>query len=908
MKPFAAALSASTALALIPVSPAFGEASFVQPRQEKGMQAPQADSQEEGSVTVPLPRTSTQSDGEGTADPRDTQTDPNDGASDGIAIPLNAQGIPDINPYDRDLQLTVPLTFGSRSLGDIEMLMTADDRIFLKKDTFLDLVDTILNEEALAFLASRLSDISQFEPDYLNGTGIALTYDPATLAVVVVEVSAEQRAVVDLFAPPRDDAEQATMAPAGFSGYLNLGVIQSYFWEQQDAPRPTIAFDGALRLGPIVFEGDGQLSQQLALNGEEYVFQRNFARFVYDQPTEFRRWFLGDLDPEIRGQQSFVQMGGVGVLRQRRRFNGFRSAVLQANRELVLQREANVRFLRNGVLFREVRLQPGRYDFSQLPLIAGSNDVDIQIADLSGGIQNLSFQQYLDPIDLDPGDHEYGFYVGPTSRTFAGAPDYQGPVAVTGFYRKAFFDKPALGIGIQASEEVQNLTSQIQFVLNNSGRLLLDGGISTARDIGQGFAAAVSYEHFFDRASLSDSLAVRADYISPEYASLGNSEAINTNALSISAQYTRQFTQEFLVTGNASYIQTRQDIGDSYRIGATGFYRLNRRWTFRAGVDYAEFPTTTGRGSGINISAGIIFQPDFRRRAEARYESRNSLAELSYNQSGLNRLNSVGFGGILSRQDDAVLGQGFIGYAANRFDVQATHASFGPDISDFGATNITSVRVGTTIAFADDQIGIGRRINDSFMLLKAHPTLKERSVVAGQSLVNNNFISKSGALGSALNNFLGSYAMQSVQYDVQNPPLGYDTGPGIFRVFPSYKSGYAAEIGTDAFVTVLGTFLLTVAQTGSIASLLPEQPVSLAGGRVTLFDLKEGENPEPIPFFTNTAGRFAIGSLLPGRSYLVETYGPDGSAGYTFRFTVPQETDGLVNVGDVSPGTNWVQD
>src|SRR3546814_8231607 len=76
---------------------------------------------------------------------------------------------------------------------------------------------------------------------------------------------------------------------------------------------------------------------------------------------------------------------------------------LQANRQLILQRESTVRFLRNGSLYREVRLQPGRYDFSSLPLIAGSNDVDIQVTDNSGAVQNLSYQQYLDPIDLDPG-------------------------------------------------------------------------------------------------------------------------------------------------------------------------------------------------------------------------------------------------------------------------------------------------------------------------------------------------------------------------------------------------------------------------------------------------------------------------------------------------------------------------
>src|SRR3546814_17358058 len=97
------------------------------------------------------------------------------------------------------------------------------------------------------------------------------------------------------------------------------------------------------------------------------------------------------------GKQSFVQMGGIGVLRRQRRFNAFRSAILQANRQLVLQRESTVRFMRNGSLYREVRLQPGRYDFSSLPLVAGSNDVDIIVPDNSGAVQHLSYEPYLAP-------------------------------------------------------------------------------------------------------------------------------------------------------------------------------------------------------------------------------------------------------------------------------------------------------------------------------------------------------------------------------------------------------------------------------------------------------------------------------------------------------------------------------
>ena len=126
-------------------------------------------------------------------------------------LPIGAHGRPDINPYDRDIEMTVPLTFQSSSLGDIPMLLTADDRFLLESATFLRLMQPVLNEEAHAELSSHLVSLPNFGPDDLGKTGVQLTYDPSTLAVVVVEVSAERRAIKDIFAPPREDANDVTL-------------------------------------------------------------------------------------------------------------------------------------------------------------------------------------------------------------------------------------------------------------------------------------------------------------------------------------------------------------------------------------------------------------------------------------------------------------------------------------------------------------------------------------------------------------------------------------------------------------------------------------------------------------------------------------------------------------------------
>src|SRR3546814_6174839 len=107
------------------------------------------------------------------------------------------------------------------------MMLNADDRFLIESATFLRLMQPVLNEDAHAELSSRLVPLPNFGPDDLGKTGVQLTYDPSTLAVVVVEVSAEQRAIKDIFAPPREDANDVTLQPAGFSAFLNLSAIQS---------------------------------------------------------------------------------------------------------------------------------------------------------------------------------------------------------------------------------------------------------------------------------------------------------------------------------------------------------------------------------------------------------------------------------------------------------------------------------------------------------------------------------------------------------------------------------------------------------------------------------------------------------------------------------------------------------
>lgn len=194
---------------------------------------------------------------------------------------------------------------------------------------------------------------------------------------------------------------------------------------------------------------------------------------------------------------------------------------------------------------REFRLDPGQYDLSNLPLDTGSNDVQLEIQGVSGALEQVSYSAYLDSIDLEPGDYEYGAYLGATNNGFFGSPDYSGgDLAFTGYWRKAFINRPALGLGLQASEFVQTATAQSQLILDNGSRIQLDLSGSQSQDLGAGYAAALSYDYIVERDGLADSWTVVAEYVSEDFATLGNRFGNNPTAWSFSGYAYQTVTRQ----------------------------------------------------------------------------------------------------------------------------------------------------------------------------------------------------------------------------------------------------------------------------------------------------------------------------------------------------------------------------
>ncbi|QTC86729.1 fimbria/pilus outer membrane usher protein [Brevundimonas pondensis] len=792
-----------------------------------------------------------------------------------------AQQRPNINPYDRDIAMTVPLNFNRRVLGEMPVLLTRDDRFIVESAGFKRLIDPLLTPEAQAELAARLEGVESFAPEEINTTGIRLEYDPDQLAVLVLRIDPTKRSIESLFQGGRPD--EPGVAPEDFSAYLNTNMLVQRRNSTGDVATPSVYLNGAVRFKHLVFETDIQGREDLFTG--DYEVDRRYARFVYDEPEAFRRWYLGDMDPETRGRQGYIQMGGVGVARQRQRFESFRNNVLAGGRQLVLQEASTVRVLRNGVFVREFRLDPGQYDLSNLPLETGSNDVQLEIQNESGRTETVAYSAYLDAIDLEPGDYEYGAYLGVTNTGLFGSPEYNdGELAFTGYWRKAFENRPALGIGLQASEQVQNLTGQSQIILKNGARARLDASVSNS-DRGGGYAYALSYDLAVDQGDTYDSWTFVADYTSEDYASLGNATAQNPISWIFTGAYSHRFSADWLANATASYRMSRSAfLDDSYTLGATTTYRVTPEWGLQFGAEYTDYGNTFGTTrDGFGFTVALIWSPRYDRRGEARYSSARNTGSVRFQQSSENRVGSWGYS-VQSTYDDGpgtVSGQ--VDYVGNRFDASLSHTTFGQSFSNITEEQVTTLRLGSSIATTGGKVAMGRNIYDSFAIVYPHETLGDHPVIVGESFARGNYTARSGALGPALSNTLTSYVNQSVRYDVLDAPLGYDIGEGILRVRPTYKSGYSVQVGSDAFVSALGRI---VGNGG--------RPAALLSGRVRPVD---EPNAEPELFFTNSVGRFAVQKLKPGKTYRVDLF-TSPSAG--FEFSVPADNEGLLDMQTVT--------
>jgi len=793
------------------------------------------------------------------------------------ALPVRAQSDAETGAKSaREMTFTVPLVSDRRVLGDVLVRIPSSGPVAYETQSLRRELEPLLNEAGQARLDAALGARAFVDETVLVDAGFQIRFNANRLEAVIDSIEGSYRPVGTLGIARRSEEASSLpiVEPAGVSAFLIINASLDYD-DLDGVQRPEFYLFGASRFGGLVVELDGAFSEQLG--DSAYEFHRRSLRAIYDLPKRYMRISAGDVRSETVPLLRTPVIGGLSVERRRRTFRPILPASRLGGREIFLDTRSTVDILINGVEYQTVELDPGRYDLANLPLQFGSNNVMLRVRDAAGREQLIDYDYFFEPLELEAGDYEYVATVGFLSRELGYQPNYSDDLAAIGYFRKAFSETFILGGAAQVTQDRQVFSIDSTFVPQVlPGVLDFQGAVSTGGRTGYAFRAGYRWRGSGDMESRRQ-VNLSVDYQSADFQTLDGIFAPSFSTLTVNASVMQAFSLQTFATAGFSYIRQGGSLRDQTLAYAEVAHRLDNRFRIVAGVEYGD-DSVYRRNFGVRLGLSMLFGGGHRGNVD--YRSRTETFRATVARGPENHVGSWGYDLGFSDSRGDTSANASLDYIGNRFDARATVFTRGQGLDGLADRQRARLQVGTAIAFADGLFGIGRPINDSFALLRPHDAIAKADVITGRSLQSNRYEARSGPFGAAVQANIASYSPQNIHFDLAGAGTGYDLGDGVVRVDPPLHGGYKVVVGNNRYVTAVG--ILTVAG----------EPLGLVSGQLTSFD---DEGFEPQPFFTNSAGRFGILGLAPGKTYLLKLSGDDR----IIRIEIPDQNEGLYRVGTI---------
>ncbi|NBC28423.1 MAG: hypothetical protein GVY29_00350, partial [Spirochaetes bacterium] len=273
--------------------------------------------------------------------------------------------------------------------------------------------------------------------------GLPLSFDPAGLAARVdVPIDKMPRRDVSVLSQA-GETSYPELAPARGSASLLLRsrVDHRYFegthsLEFQGRASPAIA------LSTTTAEAD--IGVDTARDAPLTV---EAMRFMADFLKPGIRLTAGDLEYPVRGLQSFVPTFGLSLHREDALLSSD-DVQSRGGSAIEISEPSEARFLVNGQTVQTQRLEPGRYNLTDFPLLPGVNDVRIVLENDLGEETVIEDVLPFAPRLLPEGRYDYSGALG-FPRWSVTEP------LVSGFYYRGFTQRMTAGLYAQATLERQ---------------------------------------------------------------------------------------------------------------------------------------------------------------------------------------------------------------------------------------------------------------------------------------------------------------------------------------------------------------------------------------------------------------------------------------------------------------------
>ena len=784
----------------------------------------------------------------------------------------------------KSTQITIPVKDNEFKLGDIVVLAATDGSIQIQKASLLIAIRPVFREGALKAFEAKLPAAEYIDLAALTAAGLASSYNPADLELRI-EPLVEQRPKGQITGSVQGNGAPAdTAAPATLSGFLNSHFGLSYGREEHgegSIKLPAVLLDGGLRWNGIVLEGEGSID-------ETGLLGRRATRLIYDLPDEAVRLSAGDLTVRPSGSFSTPPLLGVAITKSYSDLQPSRSIRPTGKRSFRIERPSDVTVLVNGREARRLRLAPGEYDLSDLPLVSGANDVVVKIKDEYGKEETVDFSILFNRTLLDPGISEWSLAGGVISHPGSFEPSYDfAEPALSAQYRRGLSENVTASLDLQTSRET-SLIGTGAVIQTRIGLLGIDASASNAVQAGLGWSAGANLE--LDTAKFWPGLgpvqfgteiatagyAGSLDQLPAEAAELRLSGAI-TQPLPLG--FTGSLSGHYVLKDNApggfgTSIAVNRLIDGDLTLGLSGSYEQR-----------ASDAADDAQGS-VSLFARLNYRP-----------SANSM--LTLQRDGIARATTATLTSSVNKGDSSTsvdlefenqpqietghtenLTNADLHYASTRFEADLSHAEQFERLGTRVMSRQTSMSIGTGIAFADDSVAFGRPVHGGFAIVTPHQSLSDSEIRLAP--YQDTYKASSDGLGPLLFSDISAYARTNLAYDVDNLPPGYDLGSGSFDLLAPYRAGYKLSIGSDFAVTAMG-----------VLKTVEGKPLPLTSGTVSSTAYPD----KKMIVFTNAAGKFSAQGLKSGE-WTIET-NDDPPARYVLK--IPDDASGYVELGELAP-------
>jgi outer membrane usher protein len=401
---------------------------------------------------------------------------------------------------------------------------------------------------------------------------------------------------------------------------------------------------------------------------------------------------------------------------------------------------------------------------------------------------------------------------------------------------------------------------------------------SAIRGFSEGYAGTFTFQRLFQYADgLGDSLNLAATTHSRDFAPVGVTIPSNPYEYELTGGYTHAFNTDLFGSLTAHYSKGRDTQATVHDYHAIFGYRLTDDLALTADTSYQMGGFYHGWGALISLTWRA---PD-NSSVRGDFNTHNNDARLSYNKINGAGVGSYNIAADVERSDSGSGINAQANYISNHADIGLSH--FTSSDAGFGkfTNQRTSLNIGTSLAFADGAVAIGRPVTQAFAIVEPHSSLKDANVVVDP--FPGYYAAESDALGSAMDGEISAYVPRTLTVDVPNAPAGYDIGTGSFRLNPPYRAGYKLVVGSDYSLTVVGQL---VKADGT--------PLALIAGRAV-----EVANPdrEPVTLFTNAQGRFGLSGLRPGTWKIEMPTEPETD----YTITIADNGKSVVDAGTLKP-------